>query len=66
MHPTFVQVICSCADALAAIAISSALLIAVFDASNKAEIPPAVPFLAALGIILFVAERILRYFVAWH
>jgi hypothetical protein len=66
MDPAIAEVLSSLADALAAIAVFVALSIAIADGSdpNKAEIRPSVAYLAAFGIIIFVAGRTLRYHVA--
>jgi hypothetical protein len=66
MDPELAKVLSSFADALAATAVFAALFAAVVDARKKAEISPGVPYLAALGITLFVAGRALRYLVAGH
>jgi len=66
MDHALAEVLSSFASALAATAVFAALFAAVVETSDpkKAEISPAVPYLAALGIIIFLAGRALRYFVA--
>jgi hypothetical protein len=68
MDPAFAKVLASFASALAAIAVFGALFAAVVDTSDprKAEVPPGVPYLAALGIIIFLAGRALRYLAAGY
>jgi hypothetical protein len=68
MDPALAEVVSSIATALAATAVFAALFAAVVDTSDphKAEVPPAVPYLAALGIIIFLAGRVLRYHFAGY
>jgi hypothetical protein len=55
----------SFANALAAFSVLAALCAAVVEASNsKKEISPAVPYLAALGIVIYLAARALRHLVS--
>jgi hypothetical protein len=66
MDPAFADFLSSFANALAAIAVLAALCAAVVEGSdsNKPEISPAVPYLAALGIVIYLAARALKYLVA--
>jgi hypothetical protein len=66
MDPAFAEVVNSLTTALAAIAV--AFFAAVVDASDPhtAEVPPAVPYLAALGIFLFLFGRVIRYVFAGY
>jgi hypothetical protein len=68
MDPAFAEVLSSFASALAAIAVFGALFAAIVDTSDphKAEVPPVVPYLAALGIVIFLAGRAVRYLVAGY
>lgn len=68
MDPAFAEVVNSLTTALAAIAVFAAFFAAVVDASDphKAEVPPAVPYLAALGIFLFLFGRVIRYVFAGY
>lgn len=63
MDPRFVDVLSSCATALAVIVVLGALFVAVVDASDshRTEVPASVVYLAALGIILFLLGHDLRY-----
>jgi len=68
MDPALAEVLNAFASALAAIAVFGALFAAVVDTSDphKAEVLPGVPYLAAVGIIVFLAGRALRYLVAGY
>jgi uncharacterized membrane protein len=63
MDPAFIDMLSSCATALAVVVVLGALFVAVLDASDshKAEVPSSVVYLAALGIILFLLGHDLRY-----
>jgi ABC-type uncharacterized transport system permease subunit len=66
MDPALAEVLGSFAYALAAMAVFAALLTAIVNASvsRKAEISPVVPYLAALGITLFIFGRLIEYVFA--
>jgi hypothetical protein len=67
MDPAFAEFLSLFTDAVATIAVFGALIVAVLASdSEKAGVPIAVPYLAALGIIIFLAGRTLRYLVAGH
>jgi hypothetical protein len=65
MDRAFADFLGSFANALAAVAVLAALCAAVVEASDssKPEISPAVPYLAALGIVIYLAAGVLKYLV---
>jgi len=68
MDPTSAEVLSSIATALATAAVFAALMAAVLAGGepNKTAVPAAVPYVAILGVSIFLAGRALRYHFAGY
>ena len=68
MDPALAEVLNSFTTAIAMIAVFAALFAAVVDTvdARKSEVRPSVPYLAALGIVVFLFGRGIRYVFAGY